>query len=545
MQPINSIADLAELCASYYDDPLGFVIFMFPWNTDASIQNVPLPKEYNDRFPGVKHGPDKWACEYLDRLGQEIKARKFDGTRGVSPLQMSTSSGHGIGKSALVAWLILFIMCTRPYCRITVTATTETQLRARTWAELGKWFRRSVIRDVFVYNTGRGAMNFYHPDQKTEWFAQGITCKEENSVAFSGQHAANSSSVYIFDEASGVPDEIWRVRGGGLTDGEPMTFDFGNPTKNSGYFYDNMEGQFKANYIKFVIDSRDVHLPTKSYLESMIKDYGIDSDYIKVRIRGMFPSIGSFQFMPTDDVLKCMTCMDMEIDKAAPLVIGVDAARYGDDETVIFPRLGRDARTFAPKRMSNPNVITIAIEIGNMIEKFRSMGLEYSEVFVDSTGGYGGGIADNFRALGYHCIEIGFGKKSPDPKYRFMSDYMWGKLRDDISSGLCLPKAGGGIGETALVNQEDIEADDGLIANDLSRDLFKQLTGRQFSYTIAGDKIHLEPKKDMKTRMCSPDLVDALAVTYAMPVKTRAFRGSKSRGDFTQFEYDPYDNIES
>ena len=84
----------------------------------------------------------------------------------MDPIQVSAASGHGIGKSVLVAWLILFIMCTRPFCKITVTAMTETQLRTKTWAELGKWFNRSLVRDIFTYNTGRGSMMLYHPEKK-------------------------------------------------------------------------------------------------------------------------------------------------------------------------------------------------------------------------------------------------------------------------------------------------------------------------------------------------------------------------------------------
>ena len=126
------------------------------------------------------------------------------------------------------------------------------------------------------------------------------------------------------------------------------------------------------------------------------------------------------------------------------------------------------------------------------------------------------------------------------PKYRYMSDYMWGMLRDSITTGLCLPKAGNGIGETSLFSVEDVEADSGLLGTPLSRDLISQLTGRQFSYTLAGNKIHLEPKSEMKTRMGSPDLVDALALTYAIPVRAKAFRGNNSIGTFSQSEYDPY-----
>ena len=539
MRRSDTIRLLAETFAQFNDDPLGFVMFMFPWDSDPSIQMVELPEEYQKRF-NCKYGPDLWACQYLDQWGDEIKKRGFNGRIPVDAIQMSTASGHGIGKSVLVAWIILFIMCTRPYCKGTVTAATEPQLRTKTWAELGKWFGRSLVADIFVYNAGRGASIIYHPANKAEWFCQAITCREENSEAFAGQHAANSTSFYIFDEASGVPDSIWKVRRGGLTDGEPMTHDFGNPTKNTGYFYENMEGRFRRRYIRRNIDSRDVEITNKSEIHKWIEDYGIDSDEVKIRVLGQFPAFGVRQFIPTDDVLTAMTCPDLALDRKQPLVIGVDCAGFGDDETVIFPRIGRDARSFEPDRIRNPNTIFIANRIVTMIEKFRALGIEYSEVFIDSTGGYGGGIADNLRDLGYHCIQVNFGNASPDTKYRFVADMIWGRLRDDIASGMCLPRAGNGIGQTADITTADITVDSSLMGSELAQDLFTQLTGRQFSYTTAGNKIHLEPKKDMKARLGSPDLVDALALTYTLPVTTKYIRPG-TKGNFAKHEYDPYD----
>ena len=535
---------LAKAFAEYANDPLGFVMFMFPWDTDLSIQQVPLPPKYRKRY-NCKYGPDLWACEYLDNLGLEIRKRNFDGRTSKPPIQKSVSSGHGIGKSALVAWLILFIMCCYPYSKITVTAVTETQLRARTWAELGKWYRRSLAgqMDLFVYNTGRGAMMFYEPNYKTEWFAQAVTCREENSEAFAGQHAANAVSAYIFDEASGVPDKIWEVRDGGLmSEALPMTLDFGNPTQNTGYFYENMMGKYKGQFIKYFIDRRNVHLGDKTYINDIVASRGEDSDYVKVRIRGIFPSLGSMQFIATQDVLDAMMAPEPNIDTSQPLIIGIDVARFGDDETVIYPRLGSDLRTYEPIRMNDGNTIAISNQFAGMVEDFRSKGLEYAAVFIDSTGGYGGGVADQIGALGYsRCYEINFGRASPDAKYRYMADYMWGQLRDALSKGnIILPKKHIGFGGAQLLSDTDIKADSGLMSNSLAGDLFQQLTGRHFSYTIGGNKIHLEPKADMKDRLGSPDLVDAIALTYAMPVEARTMQSWRKPQHFQEFEYDPY-----
>ena len=537
-------SEIYETFAEFYDDPLGFVMFMYPWDNDPAIQRVKLPDKYKERFDS-EWGPDTWACEYLEELGDYIRERDFvgksqeQGETSVDPIQFSTVSGHGIGKSTLVAWIVIFLMCTRPLCKGTITATTETQLRTRTWAEVGKWLRRSFAKDMFEYTTGRGSMSLYHPEYKTEWFVQAITCREENSEAFAGQHAANSTSFYIFDEASGVPDKIWEVRDGGLTDGEPMTFDFGNGTRNTGRFYENMEGRFRHRFVRRNIDSRDVAITNKAFFKRMVEDHGEESDYVKVRCRGMFPSVGSMQFMPTDLVRQAMAAPDLRDDPTAPLVFGIDVARYGDDETVVYPRLGLDMRNYKPLRIREANTIYIAEQTSEYVDRFRRDGIEYSQIFVDSTGGYGGGVADQLRAMGLKCVEINFGNKSPDFRYRYYSDYMWGRLRDALDRGAILPRLGGNLDFTAA--DSDLEADAGLIHDELAQDIFTQLTGRQFSYTIQGNKIHLEPKADMKERIGSPDLVDAMALTFAMNVQPRRLSSARSSSNtFAQHEYDPY-----
>ena len=537
---------LTAAFAEFANDPLGFVMFMFPWDTDISIQQVPIPEKYRKRYK-CQYGPDLWACEYLERLGQEIKARRFDGRTSKPPIQISVASGHGIGKSALVAWLVLFIMCCYPFSKVTVTAVTETQLRARTWAELGKWYRRSLAgqAEMFAYNTGRGAMMFYEPSYKTEWYAQAVTCREENSESFAGQHAANAVSAYIFDEASGVPDKIWEVRDGGLmSEALPMTLDFGNPTQNTGYFYENMVGKYSRKFIKYFIDRRNVFLGDKDYIKRLVDERGEDSDYVKVRIKGQFPSLGDTQFMATEDVLEAMSAPDLATDLTQPLTIGIDVGRH-HDESVIFPRLGRDARSFEPDRVHNNNVIHIATRFAEMVERFRNKGVEYAECFVDSTGGYGGGVADNIRQMGYHCVEVNFGRSSPDPKYRYMGDMMWGRLRDDLHNGLVLPKMHREGAVDLLLPKADVMAEDiGNITNPLARDLYAQLTGRNYSYTPNGNKIWLETKADMKERLGgegSPDLVDALALTYAMPVEAKTLRAGRRAQQFQKFEYDPYE----
>jgi len=519
---ITADEQLADQLAKFYADPLGHVMFSYPWDTNKEIQKVELKEPWASRY-NSKYGPDVWACEYMDELAGEVKKRRFDGRNPVDPIKFATVSGHGIGKSTLVAWLIKWIMDTRPNCKGTVTANTAEQLKIKTWAELSKWHKMSMTEHWFTYNSGRGAMNLYHKTNKEGWRCDAQTCREENSEAFAGQHAADSTSFYIFDEASAVPDKIFEVREGGTTDGEPMVFDFGNPTRNSGQFFENCKGRMKHRYRVRQIDSRSVHVTNKKLYNQWIEDYGIDSDFVKVRVLGQFPSAGSVQFIPTDLVEEAQR-REVVPDRSAPLVIGVDVARFGDDESVIYPRIGNDCRSWPAKRYRGLDTVQLTGKVIEMVRKFRLLRVEYAALFIDG-GGIGGGVVDQLHHLGYFVVEVQFGSKPVDNiTYRYKSDEIWGTLREQLPR-IALP------------------ANNELNGNDLR----VQLTQREFGYTLTGNKIHLETKKDMKARLTgdfsSPDIADALALTYAQEVAPRVLAEGMGQPARAVDDYDPLEDV--
>jgi hypothetical protein len=528
-------AEIADMCGGYRDDPLGYVLAFFPWKSNEAIQiidwtstsvnpstNVRLcdqMEKFRDKYPHVVYGPDFWACEFLSELGEDIKRNAFDGKTAVAPLYYATASGHGIGKSVLTAWLTKFIMDTRPFSRGTVTSNTAEQLKIKTWAELGKWHKMSLTADQFTYNTGRGAMNLTHVRHKEEWRCDAQTCREENSEAFAGQHAANATSFYIFDEASAVPDTIFEVREGGTTDGEPMVFDFGNPTRNSGRFFEHCAGRFRHRYKVRCIDSREVWLPNKERIKEWEEDYGEDSDFFKVRVRGIFPAAGSCQFIPTD-LVEGAQAREIIEDKYAPLLIGVDVARFGDNESVIYPRMGWDARSWKPRRFQGIDTVQLTGKVIECVREFKALGITCSGLFVDG-GGIGGAIVDQLRSYGYNPIEVQFGGKATNNMvYRYKGDEMWGKMKDSMNK-LSLPANNQPSGV-------DLKAD---------------LTQREFAYTLLGNKVNLEAKKDMVKRgVKSPDVGDALALTFAEEVAPLVRPDGVGPAVLTvESDYDPLD----
>ena len=363
-------------------------------------------------------------------------------------------------------------------------------------------------------------MSLSRKGYKETWRCDAHTCREEDSEAFAGQHAANSTSYYVFDEASNVPPKIFEVREGGLTDGEPMTFDFGNPTRNSGTFHEQATGKKKHRFIVRHIDSRTVAITNKLTLARWIEDYGLDSDFVKVRVLGQFPSTGNVQFMPTTEV---RAAVERELpnppDPYAPVVVGVDVARFGDDSSVIFTRVGVDCRSFPPQSFKKLDTVQLVGRIIEHLRMLKRIGMHVAAIFIDG-GGIGGGVIDQLRALGYDITEINFGGGATDSRvYRYKGDEMWGSVRDALPR-LCLPQ-----GEVGF-------------------NLQRQLTQREFGYTTLGGKIHLETKKDMKARLggdgASPDEADALVLTYAQEVAPSNLpHGRKAQGSTVDHEYDP------
>lgn len=376
----NPDIKLADEIAKFYADPLGFVLYAFPWGEDHSL------------LDGAD-GPRKWQWEFLEHWGREIRARAFDGQKPVTPIQFSFASGHGIGKSALSAWITLFIMSTRPHSKGVVTATSSPQLKTKTWAELGKWKKLCITGHWFNFNASHGNMNLVHKEAGDTWRVDAQTCREENSESFAGLHAAGSTPWFLFDEASGVPDKIFEVSEGGLTDGEPMRFMFGNPTKNTGYFRKTF-GALRHRFITEQIDSRTVRGTNKELIATWGRDYGEDSDFFRIRVKGQFPRASSLQFIPSD-VAEEAAKRDYFKDERSPIVIGVDVARFGDDASVIYIRQGRDGRKHGYKMYRELDSIQLAGHVAEFIDAF-----DPRKVFVDGTGGYGSGVVDQLIAMG-------------------------------------------------------------------------------------------------------------------------------------------------
>lgn len=491
---------LARDMARFYADPLGFVLYAYDWDNDPSLQLVELPEQYRAKYRS-KFGPDEWACDFLTQLGNEVNKRAFDGVRAVDAIRMSTASGHGIGKSACTAWIVDWIMSTRPFAKGIVTANTAEQLSSKTWAEIAKWTKKCITGHWFNVTTGKGAMKMTHVQHPESWMCTAQTCREENAEGFAGLHAANSTPFYLFDEASAIPDKIFEVAEGGLTDGEPMFFQFGNPTRNSGAFHRSFNGM-RHRWITRQIDSRNVSITNKSQINQWIDDYGVDSDFVKVRVRGMFPAMSAKQFISVSDVDAAFgRGLKAEQFAFAPVILSCDPAWEGDDELVIGKRQGLDFKILATIAKNDND-----IQIANIIAKFEDEH-QADAVFID--GGFGTGIVSAGRTFGRAWTIVWFSEKSSNAGCLNKRAEMWTEMRDWLKSGGAIPE-------------------DQVLYKDL---IAPEVVGRM------DGKIQLESKSDMKKRgEPSPNRADALALTFAHPVAPRRPRNMRQQ---SPLDYDP------
>jgi len=462
------------------DDLEAFVMYAFPWG----VKNTPLA-----RFTG----PRKWQREVLRDVTEHIKAQQ--GKVNFDTIRAAVSSGRGIGKSALVSWLVLWMLTTRIGGSVVVSANSENQLRSVTWAELTKWSAMLINSHWWEISAtklvpAKWLTDIVEKDLKKGtryWACEGKLWSEENPDSYAGVHNQDGMML-IFDESSGIPDAIWDVGTGFFTENTPdrYWFAFSNPRRNSGYFFECFNAK-RAFWKSRVVDARTVEDTDKAVYEQIIAEYGENSSQAKIEVYGEFPSAGEDQFIgPTlvDDAMKRPKYKDM----TAPIIVGVDPARGGADATVIVVRQGRDL--VAIKRYQGEDTMTIVGRVIEAIEEYKPT------LTVIDEGGLGYGILDRLTEQRYKVRGINFGNKAKHPiAFGNKRAEMWNDMRNWLKSA-------------------SIPTD-----RQLRADLTEPAKRPDSSGTI-----FLEGKKEMRARgLASPDAADALCVTFAFPVAHREY----------------------
>ena len=450
-QPVN----LKESMYAVVNDPLGFVNFAYDWNKGV--------------LAGEK-GPDEWQEQALEEIGRGDKEPKA--------LLYSIKSGHEVGKTTLAAWIIHWFISTRPHPQIVATANTQAQLGTKLWRELAKWWNVSVHKEWFTWT----ATKFYHNAFPETWFAAAIPWSKDNADAFQGTH--EKRVLIVYDESAAIDDVIWEATEGSMPV-NGIWLVTGNPTKTTGRFRECW-GRFKHRWMNRTVDARTAKHSNKQRIQDWIEDYGEDSDFVRIRVTGEFPRSSIGQFI-SDELVSEARQRKLIIDsfKYAPVVFGIDLARFGDDQSVIFIRQG--LKTHEIRRFREKDEMQM---VGHILEA----NTEYKPqtIFIES--GFGTGVIDRLRQLGHkHIIEVvhkNYGIND-NKIYSNVRTHMWGNMKEWLKTGSIPP------GEQEL-------ADD--------------LTGPEYGFDKY-NRFQLEKKEDMKGRgLASPDSGDALSFSFYLPV---------------------------
>lgn len=403
---------------------------------------------------------------------------------------VSVKSGHGVGKSALESWIIWWYISTRPYPKILCTAPTKHQLHDILWAEVSKWKRNSKSLDKDFEWTSE---KIYLKGSQEEWFAIARTSNKPD--ALQGTHAEHV--LIIIDEASGVPDIVFEPVLGSMSTIDAKLLMCGNPTQLAGFFYESHTTK-RELYKTHTIDGSKCERVDKNYVQTIIDMFGKDSDVYRVRVAGEFPKANPDSFIGLDMI----RTEKKVIDIVESIDLGVDVARYGDDESVV-------ATTYNKSQVEKLNVFkhndTMRLT-GQIVNIIKMLNLKYPSIIVRvkiDCDGLGVGVYDRLKEviveknLKAKAIECHFGGKGGKVSYDEPIEYynstgiMWGTLRSKLKNN-----------EITIPNNEE---------------LIKQITNRKYFINSDGT-IKLERKEDMKKRnVHSPDRADAVVLSLYEP----------------------------
>ena len=459
-----------------------------------------------------------------DIIRAKPDARQRDMLRSVAENPMtSVRSGHGVGKSAVESWLIIWFLATRPYPKVPCTAPTKHQLYDILWAEISKWLRNNpVLEGEIIWTQEKVFLRGY----REEWFAVARTASKPD--ALQGFHAGHV--LYIIDEASGVEDKVFEPILGALTTEGSRLFMAGNPTRLTGFFFDSHHRN-RAQYNTLHIDGRESSRFDTAFIRKIVEMFGEDSDVFRVRVAGDFPKSLPDSFIPIEWAEQASGPVELP-DQPRRIDIGVDVARYGDDSSVVCPVYDK-ARQGEPDIYHHNNITELAGRVVILVKQLarKNPGVEI-HVKVDCDG-LGAGVYDilqeqqdaiaeeiakTWEAAGvevpvvlelYECHFGGeggtIGGESGDPiAYENSTGLMWGAVR------LALYEKRLKLWE----NDQQIS----------------QLSNRKYVVNSRG-RIELERKEAMKKRgLPSPDMADALALAMYEPKRyTWEFYGEEAQ----------------
>ena len=431
----------------------------------------------------LKCEPDPWQIQFLSWIAEDER-------------RISVASGHGVGKSTVASWAMLWYLLTRYPVKVVVTAPTSSQLYDALFAELKHWVQE-LPEALSVLLNSKGDRVELVADPSAA-FISARTSRAEQPEALQGVHSEHV--MLVADEASGVPEAVFEAASGSMSGHNAVTILLGNPTKSSGLFYETHH-RLKGLWKTLSVSCFDSPRVSAEYIQEQKDRYGEDSNAYRVRVLGKFPRKDDDTVIPLDLVESAMY-RDVSCSPTARGVWGLDVARFGSDSSALAKRTA--------------NVMDASVRVWKGLDLMQLCGAvksEYDalspserpeEVLVDSIG-VGAGVADRLRELGLPARGINV-SESPAMKetYHNLRTELWYLLLAWLQS-----------------REAKLPKDDNLLA---------ELVGPKYKFTSSG-KLLLESKEDMKKRgLASPNRADALVLTFAGNAATATYGVAAGKG---------------
>lgn len=443
--------------------------------------------------------PDRW---------QEKALIKFP-----SSPRMCMKACTGPGKTAVLAWLGWNFALTRPHSIVGVTSISADNLKANLWTELARWYARSPILQSLFEMT---KTLIYAKQYPKTWQMQARSWAKDADPAQIGNALRGLHSEYVMwllDESGDYPDAIMPVCEA-IFSGDPKEAHIvqaGNPIKLGGPLYQATLNPDVWELIEITADPDDPNRTPRVSVEharEQIRLYGRENPWVRVNIFGQFPQSSFNTLLGPEDIKAAQARNYREVDIAKfARILGFDAALLGDDVNVIFPRQGLVAFNQTRLRNVEPHLVA-----GQIATKWKDW--DADACFADNTGGYGAAAISHLKLEGYAPIPVGFAERANDPRF-------FNKRAEIYWLGAQWVKDGGQLPPAHVHGMDEFT---------------KAMT--QTTYTAKGDKLIIEPKLLIKTRLgFSPDDADSFCLTFSHPVAARNHRATGTPRHLSEWDF--------
>jgi len=426
--------------------------------------------------------PDEWQKDFLNAVAS--------GER-----KISIRSGHGVGKSTTASWAMLWFLLTRYPVKVVVTAPTSAQLYDALFAELKRWVKElpPTIQDLLDVKQERIELKA----SSTEAFISARTSRAEQPEALQGVHSENV--MLVADEASGVPEAVFEAAAGSMSGHNALTILLGNPVRSSGFFFET-HNRLKDEWWTKRVSCEDSARVSQEYIDDMKSRYGEESNAYRIRVLGEFPRSDDDTIIPME-LLESAKHRDTRAYEDAPIIWGLDVARFGSDSSVLCKRQSNVVHTL--ERWRNLDLMQLT---GAVVAQYEACDHKSrpAEILVDSIG-LGAGVVDRLMELKLPARGINV-SESPamGGTYLNLRAELWHKAKAWLEKRDC-----------KIPNNED---------------LIGELATVRYTFTSNG-KIKIESKDDIRKRgLKSPDMADAFVLTFASDAATISWGSNNSWG---------------